>query len=338
MNGYKHSRATVYMGQSTTLHASQQTGDLSRVMFIFQLLQSGLIFTALVAGAISIGHLVLIRRKYCRNTTTLFAVVLSGYLHLIASVYMLTIAENYMIRRVKQGPPSVGSCLDYSMRAAFANGVVLVFIVHNVFVQNFKWSMSTCLAYAGTLGCIITGSFSVIKIVSHNSPLPVAQHSLVTLGTYGSQHFDVFLSVCQKNVYEERWAILVEYLVIYVPVMVTVLVALCRNRTKQTEVTITELKILSNKECNVSVFNCNCVKLNSAMVAVLLYITIVLLIVRPGYILYAHATSGYFWDILPRVCWFVTIVFCDCVCALFTTLANVGCSSLRSNDGESLTY
>ncbi|WAR20357.1 hypothetical protein MAR_002195 [Mya arenaria] len=45
---------TVYMGQSTTLHASQQTDDLSRVMFIFQLLQSGLIFTALVAGAISI--------------------------------------------------------------------------------------------------------------------------------------------------------------------------------------------------------------------------------------------------------------------------------------------
>ncbi|WAR15516.1 hypothetical protein MAR_005621 [Mya arenaria] len=39
----------------------------------------------------------------------------------------------------------------------------------------------------------------------------------------------------RKNVYEERWAILMEYLVIYVPVMFTVLVALCRNRTKRTE-------------------------------------------------------------------------------------------------------
>ncbi|XP_052773134.1 uncharacterized protein LOC128211977 isoform X1 [Mya arenaria] len=224
---------TVYMGQGTTLHASQQTDDLSHVMFIFQLFQSGLIFTALMAGAICVGHLVLMR-KYCRNTTTLVAVVLSGFFHLIASVRMLTIAENYMKRRVQQGPPSVDSCLDYSMTEAFANGVVLVLIVHNVFVQNFKRSMSSCLAYAGTLGCIITGSFSVIKIVPQNSPLPVTQHSLETLGTYGSQHFTVFLFVCQKNVYEERWAILVEYLVIYLPVMFTVLVALCRNRTKQT--------------------------------------------------------------------------------------------------------
>ncbi|XP_052781102.1 uncharacterized protein LOC128217770 [Mya arenaria] len=295
------------MGQDTNLHASQQTDDLSLVMFIFQLFQSGFIFTAFVAGAICVGHLVLIRRKYCRNTTTLFAVVLSGFLHLIASVYMLTIAENYMKKRVKQGPPSVGSCMDYSMTAAFANGVVLVFIVHNVYVQNFKWSMSSCLAYAGTLGCIITGSFSIIKIVPQNSPLPVEQHSFVTLGTYGSQHFDVFLSVYQKNVYEERWSILVEYLVIYVPVMFTVLAALYTNRTKQTEVTITELKILSNKECNVSGFNCNCVKLNSVMVAILLYITFVLLIVRPGYILYAHATSGYFWDILPSL--LPTVIF-----------------------------
>ncbi|WAR13672.1 hypothetical protein MAR_027852 [Mya arenaria] len=233
MNGYKHSRTDVYMGQGTTLHASQQTDDLSHVMFIFQLFQSGLIFTALMAGAICVGHLVLMR-KYCRNTTTLVAVVLSGFFHLIASVRMLTIAENYMKRRVQQGPPSVDSCLDYSMTEAFANGVVLVLIVHYVFAQNFKRSMSSCLAYAGTLGCIITGSFSVIKIVPQNSPLPVTQHSLETLGTYGSQHFTVFLFVCQKNVYEERWAILVEYLVIYLPVMFTVLVALCRNRTKQT--------------------------------------------------------------------------------------------------------
>ncbi|XP_052818516.1 uncharacterized protein LOC128244560 [Mya arenaria] len=280
MNGYKHSRA---------------------------LFQSGFIFTAFVAGAICVGHLVLIRRKYCPNTTTLFAVVLSGFLHLIASVCMLTIAENYMKKRVKQGPPSVGSRMDYSMTAAIANGVVLEFIVHNVYVQNFKWSMSSCLAYAGTLDCIITGSFSVIKIVPQNSPLQVAQHSLVTLETYGSGNLDVFFSVCQKNVSEERWAIPAEYLVIYVPVMVTVLVALYRNRTKQTEVTITELKFLSNKKCNVSVFNCNCVKLNSAMVAVLLYIIFVVLIVRPGYILYAHATSGYFWDILPSL--LQTVIF-----------------------------
>ncbi|XP_052815855.1 uncharacterized protein LOC128242656 [Mya arenaria] len=220
---------------------------------------------------------------------------------------MLTIAENYMKKRVKQGPPSVGSRMDYSMTAAIANGVVLEFIVHNVYVQNFKWSMSSCLAYAGTLDCIITGSFSVIKIVPQNSPLQVAQHSLVTLETYGSGNLDVFFSVCQKNVSEERWAIPAEYLVIYVPVMVTVLVALYRNRTKQTEVTITELKFLSNKKCNVSVFNCNCVKLNSAMVAVLLYIIFVVLIVRPGYILYAHATSGYFWDILPSL--LQTVIF-----------------------------
>ncbi|XP_052794753.1 uncharacterized protein LOC128227881 [Mya arenaria] len=148
-----------------------------------QLFQSGFIFTAFVAGADCVDHLVLIRRKYYRNTTTLFAVVLSGFLHLIISVYMLTIAKNYIKKRVKQGPQSVGSCMDYSMTAAFANGMVLVFIVHNVYVQNFKWSMSSCLAYAGTLGCIITRSFSIIKIVPQNSPLPVEQNSLVTLGT-----------------------------------------------------------------------------------------------------------------------------------------------------------
>ncbi|WAR04060.1 hypothetical protein MAR_010618 [Mya arenaria] len=216
-----------------TLQASQQTND-SYVMFMFQLFQKGMIFSALVAGVICCGHLVFVRRKYCRNTTTLFAVVLSGFLHLIASVCMLTIAEKNTEIRVEDGPPSVGSCFDYSMTAVCANTVVLLAIIHNVFVQNFKWLVSSCLAYAGILGCVITGSFFVIKRMPQNSSFPVAQTTLVTLGASRSQHMNVFLSVCQKNVNEERWAIFAEYMLIYVPVIVTVLTALCMNRTKQT--------------------------------------------------------------------------------------------------------
>ncbi|XP_052798574.1 uncharacterized protein LOC128230393 isoform X2 [Mya arenaria] len=271
-----------------------------------------MIFTAIVAGIICCGHLVFVRRKYCRNTTTLMAVVLSGFLHLIACVCMLTIAEKNTEILVKQRPPSVGSCLDNWMTARYANTMVLVVIIHNVFVQNFKWSLSSCLPYAGILGCIITGSVFVIKRVPQNSSLPVAQHSLVTLGTSGSQHVNVFLSVCQKNVYEERWAILAEYFLIYVPVIVTIFAALCMNRTKQSDVTITELKIISNRECNVLRANCNCVKLNSVMIALLSYFTLVILFVNPGYILFAAATSGFFWDIWPS---FLQIVFYTSFCS-----------------------
>ncbi|WAR13661.1 hypothetical protein MAR_027841 [Mya arenaria] len=200
-----------------TLQASHQRDDLSHAMFIFQLLQKGMIFTALVVGVICCGHLVFVRRKYCRNTTTLLAVVLPGFFHLIACVKVLIIAEKNTVIRGKEGTPSVGLCLDYLMTA------------------NFKWSVSSCLAYAGILSCIITGSFFVINRVPQYSSLQVAQHSPVTLGTPGNQHIEVFLSVCQKNVYEERWAILAEYLLIYIPVIVTVLAALCMNKTKQTD-------------------------------------------------------------------------------------------------------
>ncbi|WAR21971.1 hypothetical protein MAR_015945 [Mya arenaria] len=299
---------TVYMGQGA-LHASQQPDDLSTVMFIFKLFQSGLIFTALVAGVICVGHVVFVRRKNCRNTTTLFAVMLSGFLHMIACVCMLTISEKYTTRLANLGHLSAGSCMDYSMTAALANAVVLVFIVHNIFVQNFKWSVCSCLAYAVTLGSIVTGSVFILKIVPQNSQLPVAQQSLVTLGTAGSQHVEVFWSVCQKNAHEERWALLTEYVLIYLPVIVTVLVALCINKTKQTEVDTTELRILSNIECNVPGLKCDCVQLNTAMVAVLIYSAIVLLMVRPGYIMYAYATSGYFRDILPSLLQTVMFTF-----------------------------
>ncbi|XP_052816596.1 uncharacterized protein LOC128243103 isoform X3 [Mya arenaria] len=218
-----------------TLQASHQRDDLSHAMFIFQLLQKGMIFTALVVGVICCGHLVFVRRKYCRNTTTLLAVVLPGFFHLIACVKVLIIAEKNTVIRGKEGTPSVGLCLDYLMTAVCANTVVIVVIIHNIFVKNFKWSVSSCLAYAGILSCIITGSFFVINRVPQYSSLQVAQHSPVTLGTPGNQHIEVFLSVCQKNVYEERWAILAEYLLIYIPVIVTVLAALCMNKTKQTE-------------------------------------------------------------------------------------------------------
>ncbi|XP_052816597.1 uncharacterized protein LOC128243103 isoform X4 [Mya arenaria] len=217
-----------------TLQASHQRDDLSHAMFIFQLLQKGMIFTALVVGVICCGHLVFVRRKYCRNTTTLLAVVLPGFFHLIACVKVLIIAEKNTVIRGKEGTPSVGLCLDYLMTAVCANTVVIVVIIHNIFVKNFKWSVSSCLAYAGILSCIITGSFFVINRVPQYSSLQVAQHSPVTLGTPGNQHIEVFLSVCQKNVYEERWAILAEYLLIYIPVIVTVLAALCMNKTKQT--------------------------------------------------------------------------------------------------------
>ncbi|KAH3785387.1 hypothetical protein DPMN_163475 [Dreissena polymorpha] len=62
-----------------------------------------------------------------------------------------------------------------------------------------------------------------------------------------------------------------------------------------------KLDILSNRECVTISKTCDCVKLNTVLVAVLVNSAILLFIAKPGYMLYARATSGYFRDIIPTL-------------------------------------
>ncbi|KAH3785354.1 hypothetical protein DPMN_163441 [Dreissena polymorpha] len=71
------------------------------------------------------------------------------------------------------------------------------------------------------------------------------------------------------------------------------------------------LDILSNKECVTNSKTCDCVKFNTVLVAVLVHSFILLFIAKPGCMLYARATSGYFWDIIPSL---LQTVLYTCIC------------------------
>lgn len=69
----------------------------------------------------------------------------------------------------------------------------------------------------------------------------------------------------------------------------------------------TKLPVLSSRDCVTKGF-CSCVRLKPALSTIVIYSGLILIIVRPLFILYAHATTGYFRDMLPSL--LHTTLFC----------------------------
>ena len=64
--------------------------------------------------------------------------------------------------------------------------------------------------------------------------------------------------------------------------------------------TLMKLPVLSSHQCVTRDF-CSCVRLKFVLSTIVIYSGVILIHVRPVFILYAHATTGYFRDILPSL-------------------------------------
>ncbi|KAH3785357.1 hypothetical protein DPMN_163444 [Dreissena polymorpha] len=272
--------------------------DAVEVIFLFRLVQSGLIFMAMAASIVCLWHIIYFRRKSCANAGTIFAMVFAGFVHLIICVRMLSIAEEPVVLP-NQAPAHL--CLDYTIPALYANSIVYIFILHNLIFNHAQTTVGALLIWILSIGSILTGLVLISDTSGAQTVSHLNQRNFLSLMDSPKGHIEAFVSVCEKHISSEIANVMIEYLLLYLPVVIIVTWALARKFLQTGEVSMLKLAILSNKECVTNSQTCDCVKLNTVLVAVLVNSAILLFIAKPGYMLYAHATSGYFRDIIPSL-------------------------------------
>lgn len=191
-------------------------------MFVFKLFQCGMLFTALVAGLVSICHVLYCRARFCRNSSLILLLILTGFCHMLACVYLLQISENSASHEIPRGGNQ--QCMDYYLPATLANAVILAAIVHNIIKQNVTTSSLVCVVWTVSIGSIVTGLFGVARL-SDLDPPALYQDTFLTVGSTNESHLEVFWSICQKDIFAEKSRLLAEYGFIYLPVIVIVIFA-----------------------------------------------------------------------------------------------------------------
>lgn len=203
--------------------------SLNDTMFIFGLFQSGLIFAALTAGLVSICHVIYCRAIICRNSSLLLVLILTGFCHMLVCVYLLQISEQSAELEVPRG--GYQHCTDYYLSATLANTIILSAIVHNIIKQNVSSTIFARIAWIVSFGSIIAGLLFVTRLFEYDPP-KLQQEALVTLGRTNETHLDVFWSVCKKDVLAEKFRLIAEYGLIYLPIAAVVMLALYRSFKK----------------------------------------------------------------------------------------------------------
>ena len=202
---------------------------VSDTMFIFELFQSGLVFTALTAGLLCICHVIYCRAVICRNSSTLLVLILTGFCHMLVCVYLLQMSEGFAVFEIPKGGHQ--RCTDYYLPATLANTITLTAIVHNLITLNIKSTISAVIVWTTSVGSIITGLVSIIRL--HEYSPPIMQHdTFVTIGDVNDTHLNVFWSICKKDVSAETVRILSEYGLIYTPVVIIVIFAWYKSYKK----------------------------------------------------------------------------------------------------------
>lgn len=286
-----------------SVHMEDRT-IFTSTMFLFKLFQSGLIFTALVSGLICLTHLIYCRTTNCRNSATISAMLLVGFCHMIACVYLLEMSEESA--DYGAGYAENQGCVDYFIPATFSNTAVLVIIIHNIIRYNWTSKLGAVLTWTIALGSVLVG-LSFILCNQNDSLVGVGQESIMTLGSKNQTHLDVFWSVCRKDLYNEKYRLVYEYGLIYFPVVIVILSGWYQSH-RETKGSLFNLKIISNESCDCKWETCDCSNLNPALIAILIYSAVVLLLARPLEILYARSTDGYFRDVLPGL--LHTVMYC----------------------------
>ncbi|KAH3785388.1 hypothetical protein DPMN_163476 [Dreissena polymorpha] len=206
--------------------------DAIDVIFLFRLLQSGLIFMAMAAGIVCLWHIVF-RRKSCANAGTIFAMVFAGFVHLIICVRMLSIAEKPVVLP-NQAPAHL--CLDYTIPALYANSIVHIFILHNIIFNNTQTTVGALLIWILSIGTILTGLVLIWDTSGAQTVSHLNQRNFLSLMDSPKGRLEAFLSVCEKHLSSEITNLMIEYLLLYLPVVIIVTWALARNflRTRGT--------------------------------------------------------------------------------------------------------
>lgn len=201
---------------------------ISPSVVMFQLLQAGLIFTALVAGMVSMTHILLWRFTRCRNSATLAAVMMIGLCHLVSCIYLIQMSASSGSRGLHGC--HVEGCLDYYATATIANTLLLVVILHNVIMNCCQtktngYVYSVCYAFP-----VLSGLYMAVNKPQDDSSLVLGNDSIMSLGKQNQTHLDVFLPVCPTSVSGGRFRLMYEYCLIYVPSTIVIFAAWCKTR------------------------------------------------------------------------------------------------------------
>ena len=201
---------------------------ITPIVQMFQVLQSGLVFVAVVSGVISLFHLLTYRFWRCGNSATFTAILMIGLCHLISCIYLLKMAEN---KGDSGGIPGCSSsgCLDYYAVSTIANSLVIAIILCNV-IRNSCSTQSRgfvyCLCYTFP---VFTGLYMAVHKPWDTVDQYLQNDSLMTLGQQNQTHLDVFLAVCPTSVSSDRFRLWYEYSLIYLPGVIVVVVAWCTS-------------------------------------------------------------------------------------------------------------
>lgn len=199
----------------------------SGTIFMYEILQSGLIFCALVAGIASLLHVLCCRSGTCSNTSLFSIMMVAGLCHLVSSVYLLHSSE-YLSERGNSVKCKQRECMDYYTPATVANTVILAVITSSILFNSLSTRLKawlTCSLYIFTIFCGLYMSVNVPEDIRTGRP---ENDSLLSLGPNNNTHLDVFLSVCPTSISQERFRLWYEYSLIYLPMLIVVFLAWCK--------------------------------------------------------------------------------------------------------------
>lgn len=230
---------------------------LPTTVYVFQLLQSGIIFIALVAGVVSLTHILYFRFRTCANSGSLAVLVLVGLIHLISGIYQLQFSEY----STENGFPGckTGGCLDMYVISTICNTLMLLVIVCKVITNNASTKVQALLSLACFSLTTFLGLGMILRSPDNNQTKE--NDSIATLGKENQTHLEVFLSFCQKSVMEESYRLWFEYSLVYFPATFVVFVAWYRTKHqtkgKLQSKSKTLCQAITGRVCQTNCLHCN---------------------------------------------------------------------------------
>ncbi|KAH3871731.1 hypothetical protein DPMN_034943 [Dreissena polymorpha] len=185
----------------------------AEALFVFQLIQYGIVFITLVAGIACLGHIVFVLRKSCLNAGFLFALTFACFCHILVCGHLKVLALETAYRT------RVNVCIDYSLPAMIANAGIFMLIIHKISFHIAATSgvaalirmFSFCSILAGV---VLTLSSSVNQDMTLLNPV-----SFMSILATPNSHLDASWLICEKRVSSEITNVIIEYLFVYLPVV-----------------------------------------------------------------------------------------------------------------------
>ena len=192
-------------------------------MYIYDLFQAGIVFTALIAGFICLSNLVFVTGGRCKNFDLLFSTLAVGFLHLLTCILMLKISEDSAISEIPRGGNQ--HCVDYFLPATISNTLVLVTISLNIIDRNMTSCIHKLFSKAVFLTCIGTGVYLLFTDSQKLGNNQLHQEVFLTMDTKKREQINFFWSVCLNSIHGGKNRLFVEYCFIYTPVAVVFIAA-----------------------------------------------------------------------------------------------------------------